>query len=70
MVFVAVSTSAPNYRKGTEIGPNRFEQHGGAKIYFYDEEAIREEFAECGLQEVREVTENAMPFLMVICEKS
>lgn len=69
MIFVAVSTEAPNYGMGTEISLNRFEQHGGAQIYFYDEEAIREEFAEYGLQEVREVSENQMQFLMVICEK-
>lgn len=52
MVFVAVSTKAPNFGKGIEIGKNRFEQHGGAKIYFYDEKSIKEEFAEYGLREV------------------
>jgi SAM-dependent methyltransferase len=69
MIFVAVSTSAPNYGKGTEVGANRFEQHGGAQIYFYDEEIIRGEFTKYGLQEVREVSENEMSFLMVICIK-
>ncbi|MEZ4195422.1 MAG: hypothetical protein R3B53_03495 [Candidatus Paceibacterota bacterium] len=53
MVFVAVSTTAPNYGKGTQIGHNRFEQHGGAKIYFYDENAVIDEFTEYGLQEVQ-----------------
>lgn len=70
MIFVAVSTKAPNYGKGTEISRNRFEQHGGAHIYFYDEEAVSEAFVEYGLREVREVSENAMQFLMAICEKT
>jgi SAM-dependent methyltransferase len=69
MIFVAVSTKAPNFRKGIQIGKNRFEQHGGAQIYFYDEESIREEFAEYGLQEIQEVHENQMSFLMAICKK-
>ena len=73
MVFVAVSTKAPSYKKGTEISKNRFAQHNGAEIYFYDENAIREEFSDYGLIEIREVTEktgaNEMKFLMAICTK-
>ncbi len=69
MIFVAVSTKAPNYGKGTLIGHNRFEQHGGAQIYFYDEAALRAEFTEYGLKEVHEVAENNMSFLMAVCTK-
>jgi ubiquinone/menaquinone biosynthesis C-methylase UbiE len=69
MIFVAVSTKAPNFGKGIQIGKNRFEQHGGAQIYFYDEESIRKEFAEHGLQEIQEVHENQMSFLIAICKK-
>src|SRR3989344_1469220 len=73
MIFVAASQKEPNYGKGTEIGQNRFEQHGGAQIYFYDETAIRDEFSEYGLQEVREITEKTggseMQFFMAICKK-
>lgn len=69
MIFVAVSTKAPNYARGTAISPNRFEQHGGVKIYFYDEAAIKEEFSEYGVKEIREVTERGMPFFMVVCTK-
>jgi SAM-dependent methyltransferase len=69
MIFVAVSTKAPNFGKGIQIGKNRFEQHSGAQIHFYDEESIREEFAEYGLQEIQEVHENQMSFLMAICKK-
>jgi SAM-dependent methyltransferase len=74
MIFVAVSTKAPSYGKGTPIGINRFEQHGGVQIYFYDEAAIKDEFSGYGLQEVREITEktgsNEMQFLVAICTKS
>lgn len=69
MIFVAVSTKAPSYGKGVEIGRNRYEQHGGVQIYFYDEESIKEEFAGYGLKEIREVSENGMQFLMAICVK-
>jgi SAM-dependent methyltransferase len=69
MIFVAVSTKASSFGMGVEIGKNHFEQHGGAQIYFYDEKSIREEFANYGLKEVREVAESTMQFLMVICEK-
>lgn len=70
MIFVAVSTKSPSFGKGIVIGKNRFEQHGGAKIYFYDEESIKEEFIGYGLREIREVSENQISFLMTICEKS
>lgn len=69
MIFVAVSTKAPNFRQGTEIGLNRYEQYGGAQIYFYDEEAIRAEFTEYGLQEIRAISEGKMSFLMALCVK-
>lgn len=69
MIFVAVSTQAPNYGHGIKIGENRFEQYGGAQIYFYDEEAIKKEFENFDLKEVRVVTEQAMTFLMAICIK-
>jgi SAM-dependent methyltransferase len=70
MVFVAVSTKAPSYGKGTEISKNRFGQHGGVQIYFYDEVSIQEEFGKYGLKDVQEITEGAMQFFMVICEKN
>ncbi len=74
MIFVAVSTKAPNYGKGTEIGKNRFEQYGGAQIYFYDENAIKNEFEKYGLNEIREVSEktgnNEMWFFMAVCYKN
>lgn len=70
MIFTAISTKSPSYGKGIEIGTNRYEQHGGAQIFFYDEASIHREFDAYGLVEVREVTEqNGLPFLMAVCSK-
>lgn len=73
MIVTAVSTKSPSYGRGTELGPNRYEQHGGAQIFFYDEAAIRQEFGAYGLVEVREIMERGggakMPFLAAICHK-
>lgn len=73
MVFVMVSTKAASYGAGLAVGRNRFEQHGGARIYFYDEAAVRDEFDSYSLREVREISEktrsNEMKFLMAICTK-
>ncbi len=73
MVFVAVSVEAPSYGKGEKIGDNRFLQHGGVKIFFYDEVAVRKEFSDHGLIEITTITErngsNEMPFLMAVSVK-
>jgi SAM-dependent methyltransferase len=73
MIFTAISTKSPSYGKGTEIGPNRYEQHGGAQIFFYDETLLHQEFDKYGLLEVREIAEPSggieMPFLVVTCTK-
>ena len=77
MIITAVSTKAPSCGKGTEIGMNRYEQHGGARIFFYDEDAIHREFDQYGLVEIRETVEPNeknpgadMPFLTAVCRKS
>lgn len=76
MIFTTISTEAPSYRKGTEIGPQRYEQHGGAQIYFYDEASIHREFDDFGLVEIRKIAEpsgkdhsSEMQFLAAICRK-
>lgn len=73
MIFTAVSTKSPSYGKGEKVGANRYEQHGGAKIFFYDEEAVRKEFRDYGLVEIREISEpgsgSEMPFFVPICSK-
>lgn len=75
MIITAISTKSPSYGKGTELSPNRYEQHGGAQIFFYDEIAIRREFEGYGLVEIREIGEPGgngaeMPFLVATCQRS
>lgn len=76
MIFTAISTKAPSYGKGTEIGLHRYEQHGGAQIFFYDESSIQQEFGEYGLVECGEIAEpggkdhgTEIPFVVAVCKK-
>ncbi len=68
MIFTAITKAAKTYGQGTPIGRDRFEQFGGARIFFYDTESIAEEFGGAGLVEVREVMEN-FPFYWIKCKK-
>lgn len=68
MVFTAITKNAQTYGQGTQLGKDRFEMFGGVKIFFYDEETIKEEFGNAGLFEVTEVTEN-YPFYLIKCKK-
>ena len=68
MVFTVVTKNAPNYGQGTQVGTDCFEMYGGVRIFFYDEESVRREFAPFGLVEVREVAET-LPFYFVVCAK-
>lgn len=68
MVFTVLTKEAETYGKGTFISKDRFEMFGGVKLYFYDKEAVREEFLEAGLLEVTEVTED-YPFYLIKCRK-
>lgn len=68
MVFTAISREANMYGKGKLISQDRYEIFEGAPIYFYDRASIQSEFAEFGLFEVKEITEN-QPFYLIICRK-
>lgn len=68
MVFTAITKDAQTYGQGTQIGKDRFEMFGGVKIFFYDREAIEEEFGNVGLFDVTEVKEN-YPFHLIKCKK-
>jgi|SRR5690606_35846441 len=68
MIFTAITKQAQTYGQGKQIGKDRFEMFGGAKIFFYDEETIQEEFGKYGLFEVTEVNEN-YPFYLIKCRK-
>ncbi len=68
MVFTTITKEAHTYGQGTRIDKDRFEMFSGVKMFFYDQETIREEFKEAGLMEVAEVKEN-YPFYLIKCRK-
>ena len=69
MVFTAISKDAPNFGKGKMISKNRYEVHEGAKIYYYDREAVHAEFDQAGLIEIVEVKED-QPMFLIKCKKN
>ncbi|AYQ33167.1 bifunctional 2-polyprenyl-6-hydroxyphenol methylase/3-demethylubiquinol 3-O-methyltransferase UbiG [Runella sp. SP2] len=68
MFFTAITKAAKTYGQGIQISKDRFEMFGGVKIYFYDDESIKEEFGDVGLFEVTDVEEN-YPFYLIKCRK-
>ncbi|SHE74479.1 Methyltransferase domain-containing protein [Arenibacter palladensis] len=69
MVFTAISKNAPNFGKGKMISKDRYEVHEGAKIYYYDREAVHAEFDQAGLIEIVEVKED-QPMFLIKCKKN
>lgn len=69
MVFTAITKQAQTYGQGTVIDKDRYEMFGGLKIFFYDNETIKEEFGKAGLFDISEVTEN-YPFYLIKCRKN
>lgn len=57
MIFSVLSINSPNYGIGKQLGENWFESPQGAKLFFYDEKAIKEEFTNYGLIEFAEIAE-------------
>lgn len=78
MIFSVISTNSPNYGIGKQIGKNHFEIPQGARLFFYDENSVKQEFENYGLIEYSEIDEpiNGMPdnppfkFWMIKCCKS
>ena len=68
MVFTTITKDAQTYGRGVCIDKDRFEMFGGVKMFFYDREAIKEEFDKVGLFEVSEINEN-YPFYLIKCKK-
>jgi SAM-dependent methyltransferase len=68
MVFTAITQDAQTYGQGTEISKNRFEMFGGVRLYFYNKEAVRQEFNKAGLYEIEDIIEN-YPFYIIKCRK-
>lgn len=68
MIFTVVSKKASIYGQGKYIGKDRFEMFSGVRMFFYDREAIYEEFSKYGLFEITEIDEN-YPFYLIKCHK-
>jgi hypothetical protein len=69
MVFTTITKDARTYGRGVCVDKDRFEMFGGVKMFFYDREAIKEEFDKVGLFEVSEINEN-YPFYLIKCKKA
>lgn len=68
MFFATASKEAQLYGRGVCIGKNRFKIADGLKMFFYDEETIREEFGKVGLIEIIDVND-VYPFYLIKCKK-
>lgn len=68
MVFAVATKKAPLYGQGICIGKERFQVHGGIKMFFYDQKTIQEEFGNAGLFEIKEVMD-IYPFYLIKCKK-
>lgn len=68
MFFSVITKEAQTYGQGTLISKDRYEQFGGVTIFFYDKNAIQEEYASFGLYQVDEVADS-YPFYLVRCRK-
>jgi len=68
MVFTAISKEAHTYGTGKFISTDRYEIFEGVKMYFYDIESIKTEFAQTGLFEITEIKES-QPFFLIKCRK-
>ena len=78
MIFTTISKEAPMFGKGKQLGKDYFEIMEGVKMYFYDDDSIKQDFGKYGLIEFSEIVEphknaeNKPPFkfLMVKCQKA
>jgi SAM-dependent methyltransferase len=68
MVFTAISKDDHAFGKGKFVSADRYENSGGAKVYFYDRASVHAEFDEAGLFEIEDVDEGR-PFFLVKCKK-
>lgn len=68
MIFAVVTKEASIYGQGTCIDKDRYEIHGGLKMFFYNRASIKEEFGNAGLIEIIEVMD-IFPFYLIKCKK-
>lgn len=77
MIFTTVSQKAPMFGKGRQLDKDYYEIMEGVKMFFYDSDAIKQEFGHYGLIELSEmdepnkdmITKPSINFLMVKCKK-
>lgn len=77
MVFSVISKNSPSYGKGRLISKDTFEIGKGGQLFFYDMDAIQNEFEDYGLFDYFEIDEqtnavtkkSAFKFIMIICRK-
>ncbi len=77
MVFVAISKNDARYGVGEELSKNRFRTKHGVQLFFYDADAVEEEFGKYGLVESKEVDEptrnngnsSTQKFWLITCRK-
>lgn len=77
MVFVAISKSTAAYGQGKQVGPDTFLTPHGVTIFYYDRDAVDQEFGGYGMVEAKEITEPVhavtgkpfQRFWWVICRK-
>lgn len=72
MIFTVVSKAAPMFGQGTKIGDDRYEMNHGVRLFFYDADSVRREFAAYGLVACFSLDEtmpdgSPRPFLQVVC---
>lgn len=74
MIFVALSINDKRFGLGEEVEKNTFYSPHGLTLYFYDEAAIEEEFANYNIIEAKEINEPEEDpnerHWMVICKKT
>ncbi len=68
MVFTAISKADPAFGKGKFLSADRYENSGGAKVYFYDRTSVHAAFDGAGLVEIAEVDEGR-PIFLIKCRK-
>lgn len=77
MIFSVVSKNSPNYGKGREVRKDTFEVARGGQVFFYDTDAVKQDFGGYGLEDFFEIEEpnNAagnrpsFRFIVIKCKK-
>ncbi len=77
MIFSTISKNDPMYGCGRELSKDRYEMPSGAKLFFYDADSVKQEFADYGLTGFSEIDEPIkfmsnrppMRFTIIKCRK-